>query len=172
MKLNKYIVFVILAIIVIALDQITKMYIHTEFTYGQSKTIIPEFFNLTYVRNQGAAFGIFRDSAETFRHIFFLAIPPIAVLIILGYLKATPSWDRIQIWALSGIAGGALGNYVDRIKYGYVIDFLDFHYKGMYHYPSFNIADSAIVVGVAILFFLTLRDMRKEKKLLNNESTL
>ncbi len=172
MKLNKYVTFVIIGIIVIALDQITKMYIHTEFQYGATIEVLPDIFNLTYVRNKGAAFGIFRDSAEQFRHIFFLAVPPIAVLIILGYLKSTPSWDRIQIWALAGIAGGALGNYIDRIKYGYVIDFLDFHYKEMYHYPAFNIADSAIVVGVGILFFLTLRDMRKEKAALKNEQTL
>lgn len=172
MKLNKYVTFLIIGIIVIALDQITKMYIHTNFQYGATVEVIPDIFNLTYVRNKGAAFGIFRDSAEQFRTIFFLAVPPIAVLIILGYLKSTPSWDRIQIWALSGIAGGALGNYIDRIKYGFVVDFLDFHYKEMYHYPAFNIADSAIVAGVAVLFFLTLRDMRKENNPGNIEKTL
>lgn len=172
MKINKYIVFCLIIIVTVAVDQITKMYIHSNFQYGESHNIIPNFFNLTYVRNTGAAFGIFRDSAEQFRHIFFLAIPPIAVLIILGYLKATPEWDKIQIWSLSAIAGGALGNYVDRIKYGYVIDFLDFHYKETYHYPSFNIADSAIVVGVGILFLLTLRDMRREKQLTNKRQTL
>ena len=172
MKLNKYLIFVIVIIVLVALDQVTKLYIHTEFQYGESRNIIPGFFNLTYVRNTGAAFGIFRDSSETFRHLFFLAIPPIAVMIILGYLRATPDWDRIQIYSLSAIAGGALGNYVDRLKYGYVVDFLDFHYKELYHYPSFNIADSAIVLGVAALFLLTIRDMRRERAKAHTESTL
>lgn len=172
MKMNKYLVFSLIIIIVVAIDQMTKLYIHDSFIYGESRTIIPGFFNLTYVRNTGAAFGIFRDSNEVFRHIFFLAIPPIAVLIILGYLKSTPDWDRIQIWSLSAIAGGAIGNYVDRIKYGFVVDFLDFHYKSLYHYPSFNVADSAIVVGVSILFILTLRDIRNEKLQKNKELRL
>lgn len=172
MKMNKYLVFVIVIVVLVALDQITKIYIHTEFQYGESRTVIADFFNLTYVRNEGAAFGIFRESSEKFRHLFFLAIPPIAVLIILGYLRATPQWDKVQILALSAIAGGALGNYVDRIRFGYVVDFLDFHYKEVYHYPAFNIADSAIVSGVAVLFLLTIRDMRREKAKSKNAQTL
>lgn len=172
MKMNKYLVFSLIIVLVIAFDQITKLYVHTEFQYGESRTVIADFFNLTYVRNEGAAFGIFREASEQFRRLFFLAIPPIAVLIILGYLRSTPQWDRVQIIALSGIAGGALGNYIDRIRFGYVVDFLDFHFKEIYHYPAFNIADSAIVTGVAVLFLLTIRDMRKEKLKKKNETTL
>lgn len=160
---RKYLTYIWIVLFLVVLDQLTKIYIHTQFQLGESIPVIRNFFNITYVRNTGAAFGILSDSHETFRHIFFLAVPLIAVIIIFMMLRSTPDNDKWQIWALSGIAGGALGNYIDRLRFGYVVDFLDFHFREIYSYPAFNIADSAIVCGVIILGLLIVRDIRQEK---------
>ncbi|MCB0420129.1 MAG: signal peptidase II [Bdellovibrionales bacterium] len=161
---NKYLILAAVAGFIIALDQWTKIYVHTNFTLGESVRVIKDFFNLTYVRNTGAAFGMFREAQETFRTIFFLSIPPVAVIIILFILKGLTDKDRLQIVALSSIFGGALGNYIDRLRFGYVIDFLDFHYKTFYTYPAFNVADSAIVGGVIVLMVIMFQQGRQEAK--------
>lgn len=160
MKLDrKYLVLATVAGFLVALDQLTKIYIHANFGLGESVPVIQDIFHITYVRNIGAAFGIFREMPEIFRQAFFLSMPPIAMVIILFMLKGVESSDRWQVFALSLIFGGAIGNYIDRLRYGYVIDFLDFHYKEVWSYPAFNIADSAIVTGVCLLLLLmTLRD--------------
>jgi signal peptidase II len=154
---RKYLILAVVAALLVAVDQLTKLYIHTNFELGEFITVIPGYFNITYVRNPGAAFGIFRESLGAFRSIFFLAMPPIAMITILAILRGVANNDRVQILALSAIFGGAIGNYLDRIRFGYVIDFLDFHLQNKYSWPAFNIADSAIVCGVIVLLFLMRR---------------
>ncbi len=144
----------------IVFDQWSKMFIHTHFQLGESISVIKDYFNITYVRNLGAAFGFLRDSHPTFREIFFLAMPPFALMVILGLFRSVKGNDRMQIFALSSIFGGAIGNYIDRLRFRYVIDFLDFHYQNTWSYPAFNVADSAIVIGVCLLVLMML----KEKK--------
>ena len=161
---RKYMLLIVISLFLIAVDQMTKIYVHSHFELGESITVIPGFFNFTYVRNLGAAFGIFTDSPETFRHIFFLSIPLVAVAIIVFFIYGLPESESVQVMALSSIAGGAIGNYIDRIQHGYVIDFLDVHYKNIYNWPVFNIADSAIVVGVGILTVLMIQEYIEEKK--------
>lgn len=146
---------------VVALDQLTKMMIHSRFDLDQSVKLIDGFFSLTYVRNTGAAWGLLGHAHYTFRQLFFLSIPPIAVFIIVLFLYNLPETERLEIYALSLISGGAIGNYIDRLRFGYVIDFLDFHWKDFYHYPVFNLADSAIVTGVGILTLLMLTKKKK-----------
>lgn len=165
MKLeSKYLILATVACVMVLLDQLTKLYIHSGFGLGESRSVIDGIFHITYVRNTGAAFGIFHDFSPIFRQLFFLSMPPIALVIILFMLKSVDNRDRVQILALSLIFGGAIGNYIDRLRFGYVIDFLDFHYKEAWSYPAFNVADSAIVVGVGLLLVLmTLRD-RAEKR--------
>lgn len=161
---SKYLVLAAFAGFIVALDQLTKIYIHANFALGESVPVIRDIFHITYVRNLGAAFGIFREMPELFRTIFFLSMPPIAMVIIVTMLKSVPGTDRWQVLALSGIFGGAVGNYIDRLRFGYVIDFLDFHYKNVWSYPAFNVADSAIVVGVGILLaIMTIRDRRAKR---------
>lgn len=152
--------------LMIALDQVTKVYVHTTFTLGESIPVIKNFFNITYVRNFGAAFGFLAESHPTFREIFFLSMPPIALLVILKLLKDTKDEDQLQIISLSLIFGGAIGNYIDRIRFRYVIDFLDFHINNRYSWPAFNIADSAIVIGVGILLLIMFLERKQiqEKK--------
>jgi signal peptidase II len=151
--------------VLVALDQITKIYIQTRFMLGESIEVIRGYFNLTYVQNPGAAFGFLARSPEVFRDSFFLIIPPLAMILILYFLKTVKDDDHIQILALSLVFGGALGNYIDRLRVGYVIDFLDFHIQHKYSWPAFNIADSAIVCGIIILFILSFKESIKNKKI-------
>jgi signal peptidase II len=156
---SKFLILATVACTILALDQLTKLYIHANFGLGESVPVVRDIFHITYVRNIGAAFGIFREMSELFRRIFFLSMPPIAMVIILLMLRNVENSDRWQILSLSMIFGGACGNYIDRLRFGYVIDFLDFHYREVWTYPAFNVADSAIVCGVGILLLLmTLRD--------------
>lgn len=154
---RKYLILLAVASLIVAIDQLTKLYIHTQFELGEYVPVISGYFNITYVRNPGAAFGIFRESLGNFREIFFLAMPPLAMVTILAILRGVPNTDRIQILALSGIFGGAIGNYLDRLRFGFVVDFLDFHWRSKYSWPAFNVADSAIVVGVIVLMLLMRR---------------
>ena len=159
---KKYMILVAVTLVVAAFDQYTKMIVHSTFDLGESVRIIDYFFNLTFVRNTGAAFGIFGTPHETFRQVFFLTIPPIAIGLIIYFLYSVPETEKLEIYALSSISGGAIGNYIDRIRFGYVIDFLDFHIADKYSWPAFNVADSAIVIGVSLLTLLMFK-RRPEK---------
>ncbi|AHZ83728.1 signal peptidase II [Bdellovibrio bacteriovorus] len=161
---KKYIWLVLISGLLVAMDQLVKVYVHTHFHLGESVIVIPNFFNLTYVRNFGAAFGFLAESHPSFREIFFLSMPPIALLIILGILRGVKDDDTKQIIALSSIFGGAIGNYIDRVRFRYVIDFLDFHLYNRWSWPAFNIADMAIVGGVALLLLLMFLENKKNKE--------
>lgn len=150
----KYLVLLAVSGALIAIDQLTKTHILTKFSLGESIAVIQDWFNITYVRNYGAAFGFMAESHPQFRDMFFLMIPPIALVFILGILKGVENEDKVQILALSSIFGGAIGNYIDRLRFGFVVDFLDWHYKGTWSYPTFNFADMCIVVGVCVLLLL------------------
>ncbi len=159
---KKFIVLICISFFIIAVDQLTKVYIHTQFSLHESKVIINDFFNLTYVRNYGAAFGFLAQTPVLFREIFFLSMPPLACLLILYILMTLKPHQNAQIYALSSIFGGALGNYIDRLHYRYVIDFLDFHFKNKQSWPAFNIADVCIVCGVFSLIYLILTEKNEE----------
>jgi|LakMenEpi03Aug12_release.lakeMendotaPanAssembly.Ray.scaffolds.fasta_scaffold137242_3 signal peptidase II len=138
------------------LDQWSKGLVLKKFSWGESIPVIPGFFNFTYVRNKGAAFGFLHSAPESFREPFFLAVPVIAIF-VLGYLfyRLRPD-EKLSAWALSLIVSGAAGNLIDRVRLGYVVDFIDFYLDSWGHWPAFNIADSAIVVGVSLLFIQSL----------------
>lgn len=160
----KYLLLASIGGAIIALDQLTKTYIHTRFALGESYIVIPGFFDLTYIRNPGAAFGIFATSHPAFRETFFAIIPVLAVFLILGLIRQTEDHQKLSIVSLSLVFGGAIGNYIDRLRFKYVIDFLYFHYKEVFYYPAFNVADSAIVVGIIILMSQMLSQWIKEKR--------
>lgn len=161
---KKYLYLILITAIVVTLDQITKMYINLNFRLGESVPVIQDIFHITYVRNTGAAFGLFSNSSEMFRNVFFLSLPPIAMVVIFMLLKNTPDREKLQSLALSLVFGGALGNYIDRLRFRYVIDFLDFHYKNVWSYPAFNVADISIVCGVMILFYFMFMEEWKGRK--------
>lgn len=158
---KRYVILLALSFLIVAADQLVKMYIHLNYQLGESTPVVPGFFNITYVRNFGAAFGFLSQTHPTFRETFFLAMPPIALIIILMILRAVNDKDYPQIFALGAVFGGAVGNYIDRIRFRYVIDFLDFHWKEVYTWPAFNIADMAIVGGVSALLILMFLENRR-----------
>ena len=158
----KYFALLLIAGAIVALDQATKMYVHTAFLEGEQVTVISNYFDITYVRNKGAAFGLGGNMPETLRSIFFLSVPPAVMLIILTMLWSTPSSQKLQVLALSLVFGGAIGNYIDRIRFGYVVDFLDFHLKNLYTWPAFNVADISIVCGVGFIIYEILLEWRQE----------
>ena len=141
---------------IIVLDQWSKIVVDRSMALHQSIPIIDGFLNLTYVRNTGAAFGIFAGSAEIFRRPFLIAVSLIAIGFIFTMLKRLAEKARWLITALAFILGGAIGNLIDRVIYGEVIDFLDCFW-GDYHWPAFNLADSFITVGVTITLILLIR---------------
>jgi len=138
-----------IATIIILFDQITKITITRLFTYGESHPVT-SFFNLVLVYNKGAAFS-FLASETGWQRYFFTAMGIAAALFII-YLLKKHAGQRMFSWALSLVLGGAIGNVIDRVLYGHVIDFLDVHFGG-WHWPAFNVADSAICIG-AVLFIL------------------
>jgi signal peptidase II len=137
----------LLAVVVIVLDQTSKLAISHHFVFGEALAVTP-FFNLVLAHNTGAAFSFLHDAGGMQRWLFS-AIAIIASVWIVWLLRKHQS-QKLFSFALAFILGGALGNLIDRIAYGYVVDFLDF-YWGEYHFAAFNLADSAITCGAALL---------------------
>lgn len=161
MKL-KYLVLLSVSGTIIALDQLTKHLVVQRFHLGESLRLIPGLFSLTYVRNPGAAFGLLNTWDPVYRIPFFITIPVVALAAIFFVFRKISAGDLILSSALSLVIGGAIGNLIDRVAYNYVIDFLDFYWKeNGPHFPAFNVADSAISVGVALLI---LDIFRKENR--------
>ena len=138
-------------IVTFPLDQVVKLLIVDGFYYGEKLEVIPGLFDLTHVRNPGGAFSFFANAPAEWRLPFFLGTTLLAIALLIVFLRRLEPTARISAAALGLIMGGALGNLTDRIVYGEVIDFLDVHLWGGYTWPTFNLADSFIVVGVFIL---------------------
>ncbi len=140
------------ALIVVVLDQLTKAMVVADIGLHQSIPVIDGFFALTYVRNTGAAFGMFASRSAALRVPLLLAVAVLALGVLLWFVRTVPAERWVVIAACGGVLGGAIGNMIDRAAYGEVIDFLDV-YVGTYHWPAFNVADSAITIGVVVLCF-------------------
>lgn len=147
-----------LAALVILLDQLSKIAVLRTFSYGEARPVT-DFFNLVLVYNRGAAFS-FLAEAGGWQRWLFTGIGAAATVFIIWLLKRHAG-QRMFCFALACIMGGALGNVIDRVAYGHVIDFLDF-YIGRYHWPAFNLADSAIFVGAALLILDEIRRVRRQ----------
>jgi signal peptidase II len=157
---SKYIMLITISAIVLCLDQATKILIDRTMGLHTSITVVENFINITYIRNKGAAFGFLADSS--FRLPFFISVSIIAVVVILCIFRKLRPEQRFNAVALSLIFSGAFGNLIDRVRLGEVIDFLDFHWY-QHHWPAFNVADSAICVGVFLLALDMLLDERRKK---------
>ncbi|OGW06364.1 MAG: signal peptidase II [Nitrospinae bacterium RIFCSPLOWO2_01_FULL_39_10] len=160
---KKYFPLIIIFLIIVLIDQITKFYIASNFELYQSIEIIRGFFNITYIRNSGVAFGMFSNLKGSFIQIIFIAIYIIAIISILILYRETHGYSHI---ALSLIFSGAIGNLIDRIFRGEVVDFMDFHWQN-YHWPAFNVADSCITVGVGLLMISII--ISNEQRAMSNE---
>lgn len=137
-------------LIALPVDQITKRMVMADFYYGERLTVIPGFFDLTYVRNPGGAFSFFATGPVEIRMAFFVGTTIVAIGLLLVFYRRLTDDAVLSAAALGTILAGAIGNLIDRLAYGEVVDFLDF-YIASYAWPTFNVADSCIVVGVGIL---------------------
>lgn len=135
------------SVVLVAADQWTKYAITSNLRYGESVTIT-SFFNLVLVYNKGAAFSFLSD-AGGWQRAFFIGITG-AAIVVLSWLIAKHESEKLFRWGLTLILGGAIGNLIDRVAYGHVVDFLDFHFAG-WHFWAFNVADSAITIGAGLL---------------------
>ena len=146
-----------LALVLVIADQFTKVLVLGSFQLGDSR-VVTSFFNLVRVHNAGAAFSFLAD-ASGWQRWFFTGLGVAAAILIVWMLK-NHAGQRLFGFALACILGGAIGNVIDRVLYGYVVDFLDFHWAGM-HFPAFNVADSAISIGAACLILDELLRVRR-----------
>jgi signal peptidase II len=149
-----------LAALVFALDRLTKWVVETRVSAMDTFHVIPGFFDIVHSQNRGVAFGIFNDSTSEWRTTLLVLLSAAAVVFISAILWRPAKLDRLSLWGLALILGGAAGNVYDRIMTGRVTDFLEL-YIGDYHWPTFNIADSAIVIGSALLILDMLRPKRQ-----------
>ncbi len=146
---KKYLWLAVIAGGIVIADQITKYIILHEVALHATIPVIPGFFHITHVQNPGGAFGFLADQSALVRGILFLAVSTLAVGLVLWFYHKTPPTHR---WLAAGFAlifGGAIGNLIDRVRFGKVIDFLDFFIND-WHWPAFNVADSAITIGITI----------------------
>ncbi|PLY01940.1 MAG: signal peptidase II [Desulfuromonas sp.] len=157
----KYRILLAVTIVSLVLDQWTKWLVDQKMALHESIPLIDNFLALTYVRNKGAAFGIFADSS--FRIPFFITVSIAAVIGIIWFYRKVAEEQRLLQWALALVFCGAVGNLIDRIRFGEVIDFIDVHWY-QHHWPAFNVADSCISVGVALMLVDLLRDEWQKKK--------
>ncbi len=154
--MNKYRLAGSVSLAVIIVDQITKWIIRTELPLYTRINVLP-FFDITHLRNTGAAFGILRGLSESLRFPLFAIVLIIALLAIFIFLRKVAENERLLVVSLGLILGGAIGNSIDRFRFGYVTDFLGFHWFGnlQYQWPPFNVADSSITIGVILILFDT-----------------
>lgn len=151
-KYGKYTKLAVISGLVIILDQITKSLILGNIPLYHSINIIPGFFNITHIHNPGGAFGFMAQHDSSLRNLLFLLLSSLAICFIIYFYKNTSRTHPLLASGFALILGGAVGNLIDRIRFGKVVDFLDFYVRS-YHWPAFNVADSAITVGVTIFIF-------------------
>ena len=157
-------IYYIIAFVAFLVDQGTKYLIASRMDIGEQISVIGNFFLITSHRNRGAAFGILED-----QRWFFIVITTIVVIAIIWYLKKVmKTKNKLLPVALSLVLGGAFGNFVDRVIAGEVVDFLQFNF-GSYEFPIFNVADSCIVIGVALIILDSLLDMKRNPANPNTE---
>ncbi len=155
---NKYAWVTAIVAAVIILDQCTKLLVMQRFRLYESMPVIPGFFNLTHVRNRGAAFGILSGLHGSWRTVFFIVVSLVALSVLAVLVRKTG--ERLTLVAYALISGGAAGNLIDRVRFGEVVDFIEWYYRS-FHWPAFNVADSAITVGVGLLMIEMLFVQRR-----------
>jgi signal peptidase II len=165
---SRYLLLALIASTVTILDQATKYWITQSMRLHESIPVIPNLFSFTYIRNPGAAFGLLAGSSNAFRTVFFGVTSLLALALLVTILVRLHDKDWIGQVSIAGILGGAIGNLIDRLRFGEVIDFLDVYVES-YHWPAFNVADSAISVGVVCLI-IHFAFERKDAPLTASES--
>lgn len=156
-----------LSLIVIVLDQITKGIASSQLTMFNPVPVFP-MFNFTLMHNEGAAFSFLSDAGGWQRWFFTILASVVSIILVIWIKKLEPH-DKLTALSLAFILGGAIGNLIDRVRLGYVVDFIDVYY-GTAHWPAFNIADSAIFVGAILMIITSFKSHEKDKKSQENSS--
>lgn len=159
-SMNRWGIFSIIAIVGLVVDQATKLYVDRVMALHQSIPVIDGLFNFTYLRNRGAAFSFLSDAS--WRLPFFIGVTLVAAVVIVVALNKMRNDQKLAQSALAMIFSGAIGNLIDRVRMGEVIDFLDVYWK-THHWPAFNVADSLICVGVALIAFDMFKEERRQQ---------
>jgi len=149
--------YILIVILILISDRISKSVIVSHFDLGQPTPVIDGIFNITYVQNTGVAFGILSGFSSPAKVLFLALLAGIAAVVVIIYSLRNDPRNRMLQGSLALVLAGALGNLYDRIRYGYVVDFLEFHARG-YYWPSFNIADTSISIGVILLAWEMFRN--------------
>lgn len=161
---RKYKFLLIITLLILILDQWTKYLVQKRLHLFQSIEVIKGFFNLVHVRNKGGAFGIFGGAKGELFSNLFIVVSLVAIGVILYFFMKIKEREKSLLFSLSLVLSGAIGNLIDRFFYGEVVDFLDFHLFS-YHWPAFNIADSAITIGIGLMAFkLVFQDLKRSTK--------
>ncbi len=149
--------FALITVMVLLLDHFTKYLVSARMEFRDTIEILPGFLRLSYVRNSGVAFGFFQDFNAAWKPYLLGGLAAVAVVVILVYAWRMPPERSLLQTALAVTLGGILGNFMDRVMHGSVVDFIEVHVKDSFHWPTFNVADSAITIGIALLLIDTLR---------------
>lgn len=161
---KKYLVLLSTSGLLVSLDQLTKNAVSGHLRMGESLPLVAGLLSLTHVHNKGAAFGLLATLAPEVRDPLLLALPPAVLLGILAiFYRLRPS-QRLSIYALAMIVGGALGNIADRARLGFVVDFIDIHWSGGWRFPAFNLSDAAIAAGVGLLLTGILTESGRQER--------
>lgn len=155
-----YTVFII-SFLVVSLDQLAKYIICTLVPLYSKVEILSDFINIVHIRNSGIAFGLFKHFGNQFQVISLIAVTGVTLVLIMFIINQIKKDDKLQTFSLSLILGGAIGNLIDRFHLGEVIDFIDVHWYAIYHWPAFNVADSAITVGIVIMVLAELLKLKQ-----------
>ena len=156
-------IYIILALAAVALDQISKILITSKLALSQTEEFIPGFISFTYIRNEGAAFGMLEGA-----RVFFIILTIVVLALLILYVKKARPQSKLEKLALCFITGGAIGNFIDRIYFGYVRDFIRTDFMD---FPVFNIADCFVCIGAGLYILYSVMDLFKQKKEdLNHES--
>lgn len=162
MTRTRYLIFTVTALLILVVDQVSKVYINRSMDLYTTIPVIENYFNITYLRNKGAAFGFLANAS--YRLPFFILVSLVAIVVIGVVVYRLRPDQKLASFCLALILSGAVGNLIDRVRLGEVIDFIDVHWY-QYHYPAFNIADSAICVGVFLLAVDMFREEKRQKSL-------
>jgi signal peptidase II len=157
---RKYLILFSLSGLILACDQLIKSYVHAHYALGEPHPLIPGLLSFIYKRNSGFAFGMLQKAPPSLQEVFFIGVPVFAlILIVLIFIKLRDNQMLTSI-ALTTILAGATGNLIDRMQYGFVVDFLVLHWRDSFQLPAFNIADCSIIIGVTLMFINTMKQER------------
>ena len=157
---NKYYLFTLL---ILALDHLSKWIVWLKLDRNNPVELIPGYFRLSLVCNSGVAFGFFNSGSSIWKPYLLAAMAVVALAVLFIYGRRMPPGRRLLQYALALTAGGILGNFIDRIFRGFVIDFIEFHVHDSFYWPNFNVADSAITIGIALLLIDAVRNPSLEE---------